>query len=124
MRPLSEEILQVVRSSERHMTADEIYLTCRARGINISMATVYRNLGILADANIIRRVSMPGKPDCFDVTLEEHGHKVCEVCGEISDVDVGDLKSELEKRLGITIVDYDLCLRYVCPACRDKKKNG
>lgn len=103
------------------MNADEIYLACRNRGINVSMATVYRNLSIMSEKSILRRIAIPGRPDCFDKTVSEHSHKICQICGEVSDIEVGDLKHELEKRAGISITDYDLCVRYICPLCRQQK---
>ncbi len=99
------------------MTADEVYLACRQKGIGVSIATVYRNLGILVEEHVLRRVPVAGKPDCFDITVREHSHKVCTVCGKVSDADVGDLKDELMSRLGMPIDDYELCIRYVCPQC-------
>ncbi len=117
MRSQKEEILQIIRESDRHMTADEIFLACRAKGIHLSLATVYRNLGIMADDHVLRRVPVSGKPDCFDKTVAVHGHKVCDICGEVSDIDVGDLRSELERRLGMPVTDYELCLHFICPSC-------
>lgn len=122
MRTQRDEILRVIRDSCRHMPADEIYLLCRSSGLNISMATVYRNLGIMVDAKILRRVSAPGRPDYFDITVAEHAHKVCEVCGEMTDIEVGDLRSHIERLSGIAIVDYELCVRYVCETCAAKAK--
>ena len=124
MRTQREEILRIIRESGRHMTADEIYRTARETGSRTSIATVYRNLNIMADQKILRRVPVPGHPDCFDITLKEHAHQVCPVCGTVSDAGVGDLKTELEARLGFAIEDYDLCLRTLCPACREKKKQS
>lgn len=121
MRSQREEILRVLRCSGRHMRADEIYLACRTEGVSLSMATIYRNLGSLTEQGLLRRVPIPGKADCYDVTVQDHGHLVCEVCGDVLDIETGDLMAQLEKRLGLSVTSYDLCLHYVCPACREKQ---
>ncbi len=124
MRTQKEEILQVIRETGRHMSADEIYLACRNAGMNTSMATVYRNLGLMADNQILRRFSIPGKPDCFDITTREHSHMVCTVCKEVVDAGIENLRKDLEAQLHTSIVGYDLCIHYVCPKCRAKADQG
>lgn len=118
MRTQKDRIWQVLTDCGSHKTADEVYLACRRQGMSVSLATVYRNLGLMAQDGTIRRFSIPGKADIFDITPTEHCHKVCVGCGDVSDVDVGDIKAELEKRAGISIADFDLCVRYVCPRCQ------
>lgn len=122
MKTQREELLQVIRDSALHMTAEEIYLACRQKNVHVSMATVYRNLGILVESRKLRRVPVPGRPDCFDVTVARHSHKVCDRCGTVSDTNIGDLKSELETRAGFSITDYDLCLHYICPDCQQAEE--
>ena len=43
-------VLDAVRQSYNHPTADEIYNVVRAQDDKISRGTVYRNLNLLADA--------------------------------------------------------------------------
>ena len=46
-------VLDAVRQSYNHPTADEIYNVVRAQDDKISRGTVYRNLNLLADAGEI-----------------------------------------------------------------------
>lgn len=121
MRTQIDEILRVMRESEGHMRADEVFLACRQRGLTTSLATVYRNLNIMADRKIIGRFGVPDGSDIFDVTPAEHAHMICDECGAVCDADLGDLRAEFEKRLG-AILSYDLTIHCICPSCLGKKQ--
>ncbi len=118
MRTQKDRIFRVLAECGSHKTADEVFFACRQQGISVSLATVYRNLGLMAEAGELRRVPVRGKADVFDITPHEHCHKVCTVCGNVSDLDVGDIKTELKKRSGIAMVGFDLCVHYVCSHCQ------
>ena len=53
-------VLDAVRQSYNHPTADEIYNVVRAQDDKISRGTVYRNLNLLADAGEILSIKTPG----------------------------------------------------------------
>lgn len=62
-------VLDAVRQSYNHPTADEIYNAVRAQDDKISRGTVYRNLNLLADAGEILSIKTPGGSR-FDRTIE------------------------------------------------------
>ena len=64
-------VLDAVRQSYNHPTADEIYNVVRAQDDKISRGTVYRNLNLLADAGEILSIKTPGGSR-FDRTIEPH----------------------------------------------------
>ncbi len=53
-------VLDAVRQSYNHPTADEIYNVVREQDDKISRGTVYRNLNLLADAGEILSIKTPG----------------------------------------------------------------
>ena len=53
-------VLDAVRQSYNHPTADEIYNAVREQDDKISRGTVYRNLNLLADAGEILSIKTPG----------------------------------------------------------------
>ena len=53
-------VLDAVRQSYNHPTADEIYNAVREQDDRISRGTVYRNLNLLADAGEILSIKTPG----------------------------------------------------------------
>ena len=62
-------VLDTVRQSYNHPTADEIYNAVREQDDKISRGTVYRNLNLLADAGEILSIKTPGGSR-FDRTIE------------------------------------------------------
>ncbi len=114
-----DAILSAVRESCSHPDADSICARVRADIPNISLGTVYRNLGKLAEEGIIRRISVPSGADRFDKTICPHGHIVCPVCGDVS-----DLPSQVTNALEIVLGErcsYELTVRRECNECKKLK---
>lgn len=122
MTKLNQRILEMIRDSEGHLTAEEALILTKEKNISISIASIYRFLGKLADEGYIRRVSVPGQPDVFDKTMDNHGHFVCSVCGKVKDLMIRDLKEIIYKETGITCDNYDLSVTYICPECKKANK--
>ena len=113
-------ILQIVKDSKSHLTAADIYAKVKKEMPKTVMATVYNNLNSLVSQQLIRRVKISGQPDHFDRLITPHDHLICEKCGKISDITLGDLKKQFSKKSGVTVSSYELNLYYVCPECLKK----
>lgn len=111
-------ILDLVRSSCAHCTAETIFEEARKAIPGIGLATVYRNLSSLAEDGVIRRIYVSGEPDRFDKTVIDHDHAVCKTCGRMIDVNVGDIKKQIEESLKTKEFTYDLCIHDYCMDCR------
>ncbi len=116
-------ILDIIKSSDGHMKAEEIFLKAKQLQPSIAVGTVYRNLGLMAEAGEIRKISILNAPDRYDKTLLPHEHLICRNCGELSDITVFDLKEYMEKQTGIKILGYELNLIYICDKCKNKGVN-
>ena len=79
-------ILEELRKTKSHPTADELYSIVRERLPRISLGTVYRNLDFLADSGEIRRLEAAGSTKRFDGDISWHQHVRCLRCGRIGDV--------------------------------------
>ena len=53
-----------------------------------------------------------------------HEHLHCDGCGKLVDITFGGLKDLLESRGEITVLDYQLNIRGICPACKSKGKKA
>lgn len=115
-----EIIFKTIESSGGHLTADQIYMQCRDKASKMSIATVYRNLGIMVDKNMVAKISISGQPEHYDHNTVKHEHIFCEHCGKMKDAHIEDLKAYLEDKVGIQLNSYDLCMRYVCQDCQKK----
>jgi Fe2+ or Zn2+ uptake regulation protein len=113
-----ELILNILKQSDRHLTADEIFFLAKLKMPSIAMATIYNNLNAMNEAGMIKRLHIDGVADCFDKIMEPHDHLLCDNCGKITDIHLPALADNIEATLGTEIVDYELTVHYVCPECR------
>ena len=104
----------------KHRTADELLALARERMPGISRATVYNNLKGLEEEGLIRKISGEDGADMYDAAFELHGHMICRVCKSIKDIDVPRFLEKLKELSGVDVEAYELKLRYVCDACKEK----
>jgi len=110
-----------------HPTAAEIYEDIRKEYPNISLGTVYRNLGLMADTGEILRIPMGNSPDRFDINTHEHLHVICTGCGTVFDSDSHGLEEIFEKiddfienSTGVQVENRVMFFKGICAACRSK----
>jgi Fe2+ or Zn2+ uptake regulation protein len=108
-----------------HPTAAEVYERVRLECPQISLGTVYRNLGSMADEREVLRLSFTGEPDRFDPNTHEHFHVVCGVCGRILDTDekvapelIRKLDQAVEASTGVRVETHRLLFEGICAHCR------
>ena len=116
-------ILDTVRSGGLgHPTAAEVYDAVRGEIPNISLGTVYRNLGSLASDGEISRLDL-GDVARFDCDTAEHSHFHCKNCGAIFDVRISaSARSALLASLGggFSAESASVLLSGRCPKCAKK----
>ncbi len=117
-----ELILSILRQSDRHLTADEIFFLAKLKMPSIAMATIYNNLNAMNEAGMINRLHIDGVADCFDKITEPHDHLLCDRCGRITDIKLPTIAAEIERTLATEIEDYELTVHYVCTECRRAPK--
>lgn len=109
-----------------HLTAEEIYLAVKTVMPGIGLATVYRNLEMMARLEIIHKTSFDERGHRYEFCEAEghfHHHFICLTCGSILEVKddlLHALESEMERK-GFVIVDHSLKLYGHCPECRPHK---
>ena len=121
MKANAELILDIINTSNDHLTAEQIYLKLKEASAKPVLATVYNNLKKLHEDNLIRKVSVEGYPDRYDKVVR-HDHLLCKQCGRLADIVLADLTAKLKKEIGEEILSYDLKVSYICPACRTSGK--
>ncbi len=68
------QVAEVMLSAPVHLTADQVLARARALTPEISRATVYSTLSLLAERGLIRTLVIEGEALVFDSTLEPHYH--------------------------------------------------
>lgn len=119
-----DAIMDFLSHRKDHPTAEVIYDNVKKAYPRISLGTVYRNLTLLADNGVIRRLRTRDSKDHFDADLSPHYHFMCNGCGCISDIFLNHTK-ELETAANElapgTITGHEVFFYGTCTACMDMK---
>ncbi len=92
-------VLEELKKTTAHPTADELYEVVRKRLPNISLGTVYRNLEILSACGEILKLDLGEGKKRFDARMDPHYHLRCTQCGRVFDIPYVPLDKEIEERL-------------------------
>lgn len=117
------QVLDAVQQLYNHPTAEDIYEYLSARDSGLGRATIYRNLGVLCEQGLVRRIEVPDSPDRFDHTLCAHYHLRCRCCGSFVDVTapvLPRLNKAVAKASGYADVEHDIVFEGLCPDCQKK----
>lgn len=80
-----KRILEILRGTRSHPTAEWIYERVKKEFPHISLSTVYRNLRILKEQGEIAELPFGDTFDRFDATVMPHPHFICTRCERIFD---------------------------------------
>ena len=118
-----EEIIKVVKDSYNHPTAEEIYMTVKAKDPAVSRSTVYRNLGLLVETGMIKQISMKVGPDRYDYMRKPHNHAMCIKCGKVFDFEYSfeyeRIGKAVKEQTGLEISTDGIALEGICHSCRN-----
>jgi len=113
-------ILDAVRATDAHPTAAFVYRRVRRRLPRVSLATVYRNLRMLAaEGFLAERADEAGMR--FDGNTGPHDHFTCLTCGRIYDVPAPAQRSprrRLPAHAGFQVLDHRTEYYGRCGTCR------
>ena len=79
-------VLELLRASNDHPTAAEIYRLVKRRRPGVAYATIYNSLNWLEHRGFIRRVDFVDHAARYDPLFERHDHLVCDRCGTLRDL--------------------------------------
>ena len=116
-------ILSFLRAERRHYSAAEIYDAVRETLPNISLGTVYRNLGQLIESGEILSVEAVDKRVYYDGFAADHAHFVCDCCHGIYDFPIEEATRE-PKRAGFRINRCRVIHYGTCAECLRAQKEA
>ncbi len=119
-------ILETLQGLKTHPTADEVFGIVRKKLPRISLGTVYRNLELLNEQGLIRKLETAGKQKRFDGDISRHDHIKCVQCGKIDDLEsrLPRFDPEQVRDTNYEILDCNVELLGICPACQRKSMDS
>ena len=115
-----QAVLRVIRDSDEHLTANEVFESARRLLPGISFATVYNSLRYLKVEGMIAEVHFGTDVTRYDRKIARHDHAVCRVCQKLVDLDLplpDELVEQARALSNFEAESVELLLRGTCPDC-------
>jgi len=115
-----QAVLQVIRESDEHLTANEVFEDARRLLPGISFATVYNSLRYLKNEGLIGEIRFGTDATRYDRKLTRHDHALCNNCGKLVDLELSIPAALVEEASALSKFDaesIELTLRGLCPDC-------
>ncbi len=117
-------ILSLIGSSG-HISIEDLYAHIKKDFSSISIATLYKNINLMADVNLLKEIKIPNGKSRFEIVKHEHSHMLCKKCFKLEDLELslnGFIDSASQKS-GYLFDDNAIVLLGICPSCQSSKKN-
>ena len=115
-------ILKVIEEME-HSTIPDILSKCKDDFPTISIGTIYRNLSILEDEGLIRRIPTKYKEDVYESTSKQpHDHFICKECHSIIDLHMDKKFTNFTNEYGDLVEEECIVYYGICNDCLEKNK--
>jgi len=116
-------IYKILLAYQGHPSAEDIYREVQKDYANMSLATVYKTMEMLANNDLISKVTPLHDIARYDCNPHFHHHLVCVKCKKIVDInsdalDQIKIPEEIDKEF--QILQYQIQINGVCKNCQSK----
>lgn len=118
------EVLKAALSYRGHFGADELYVFMKNNHTDVSRATVYNTLDLLAGCNLLIKRNFGDNRNVYENNTENknHEHLVCTNCGKIVEFNSPELKlivDSVSQQLGFSVANYTFNIYGKCKDGKD-----
>ena len=122
-----DAILDCIRRTKCHPTADWVYQQLKPEIPDLSLGTVYRNISMFKEVGVIRSIGVVNGLERFDYNTEPHTHFICTECHQVLDLEEIDLPQDVihqtESCFGGKIDSFQLQFSGQCADCVNTAKS-
>ena len=115
-------ILEVLRMTDTHPSAEMVYEMLQKEHPDISLATVYRNLAWFKSQGMIQSVATVRGIERFDANTDPHVHFICSGCDAVLDLPQIEVPQSLscsvEQCSGCNVQSCQLTFTGLCGSCQ------
>jgi Fur family ferric uptake transcriptional regulator len=116
-----EALMQVLDEVDGFRSAQQLHALLAQRGTKVGIATVYRSLQLLADADLVDVIhSEEGEASYRRCSTRHHHHLVCRVCGRAVEAQAPAVErwvAAIAAEQGFSDVTHDLEIFGTCSTC-------
>lgn len=117
-----QALLDALCATHEHPTAEMLYNQLKGEYPELSLGTVYRNLGVLVQEGLVQSVGHINGQERYDAITCSHPHFVCKNCHRVMDLELPDTVSsmfdEIDKGMHCAPEGYSLTINGLCDECR------
>ncbi|MES2414204.1 MAG: ferric iron uptake transcriptional regulator [Pseudomonadota bacterium] len=113
------------KSTQRHLTAEDVFRVLLEDRTDIGLATVYRVLTQFEQAGILSRSHFESGKAVYEINEgHHHDHLICTSCGRVEefyDADIEKRQQIVAKNKGWIMQDHAMSLYGLCADCAAKR---
>lgn len=117
-----KELLEVLSELHHPVSAEELFLLLKEKNPGTCLATIYRNLDVLVNNDIVRQMRLAGNKREYELIGEEHYHYlVCLNCNKtvkLEDCPLHHYEETVVAKTDFVITEHRLSLYGYCPQCK------
>ena len=118
------KILEVLeRSSNHHLSAEDIYRALMEQREEVGVATIYRVLTQFEESGIVNKLNFENNQAVYELSnVEHHDHLVCVKCNviiEFQDDVIEQHQLQIANKYGFQLTDHSLYLYGLCKTCKE-----
>ncbi len=116
-----QALLDALCATHEHPTAEMLYNQLKPDYPELSLGTVYRNLGVLVQDGLVQSVGNVNGQERYDAIVCPHPHFVCRRCHSVIDLElpdtVSDMYEAINSRFHCSPEGYSLTIKGLCESC-------
>ncbi|MFW6139506.1 MAG: Fur family transcriptional regulator [Spirochaetota bacterium] len=132
-----EAILETLTSTDKHLSAEDIYMVVHKKHPAIGLTTVYRTLDILVQMGIIFKFDFGDGRTRYELSehfskKKHHHHLICTRCKRIVDYSdfledelelINKTEKQLSQKYNFNILGHMIQFYGLCEDCRKQRDN-
>lgn len=112
-------IIDVI-NNQGHITIESLYEEIKKQFSSISLATIYKNIGMMTENKLLLEVKLPNSKSVYEIVKDSHAHLSCEICGKVQDmgIDSDKIFYEISREFNFKINNTDVVISGICKNCK------
>ncbi len=119
-------VLNIFRSTDKILSASEIYDICKDKNFNINLSTIYRICEAFSSKKILDKLINSHRINGYKFSNQSHFHTLsCNLCNKTIKINCpfNILSQYIENSTGFTLTQHDIDISGICGECKTRTKN-
>lgn len=120
-----QAVLEIIfKNRNSHLSTEEIFDRVKMTYSDIGLATIYRNMQLFEKIGLVQHIFL--EDGCMRYQIadpeekHEHHHLICEICGDVIDVQedlLGLVEEKVFLKKGFTVTNHKVQFYGICQKC-------